>query len=302
MRSFLIVLLTFFLSDGFTQDSTNYFNPQRRGFYKKPSPFKYSNWSISSNLTSPLRELIVSNSYARRYGFSDNIVLTVEPEYRLNDKFSVKFPFRFGARFKKFPFEQIIDVDSWGESSGWMYDGTPDANGIPAPRLWGIWYEKGYPHGRNLIAQIGINPKLYPNGQVKNALYIGLGVHGGISDFYQVDYYHTLDTSTYYGRIVEERAEVSTNYGFYFRFEGMIGMDFNFSKSICLSIETGYTSVINNTGNKPDNVYARINNGEYQPVYSGVYEDYHYTSWYNHMFNRIYLVYRFGGELKKPGK
>lgn len=292
----------------------SYPNPRykiRYSFFKDPSKFSYSKFSIATNVLSPFSNYNTSNlevssdkrMYSRYISFT-NRVFSIEPEIRLTEKFGLKFPLLIGVGGKAETINTTnLFSDDW--TPGRIYSHlAPGSYAFPYGELsfteddiaienYSWFYDelrlKG--HAKDLIFQVGIAPKFFPLGQNKFALYISPSINVGMMDFYSIDVYNTFDTLTIINdvlvqwpdqyvqegelnwKISEQRIEQRNNLFFYTRLETVVGINFNLGKSICFSVETGLASGINYNGPKMDNYYARIGNeGPYHLLESRTYE------------------------------
>lgn len=286
---------------------------EKTGLFTKLGTYRYGKWAISYNLASPFLSVLSVVNKNNRTFFSNNALISIEPEYFISDKFSLKFPVYLGLPNFKLPITETIDrqnvpttaVDEGGllykSTLYWRYQIELDNAVLPI--IDGKYENEDAPeHGRRLLAQIGVHPKWFPYGQSKNALFIGQGLDLGIGDMYAIDYFHTWETSN--GSSVEdwvwteERIELRTDNTLFFRYEATVGVSFNFGNALNLSIETGYSTPMKNSGKDGDRVYRRIfKSGAYEQIHAEVYNE-DKGSW-GRIINRLHLVYRFGGERRE---
>lgn len=288
----------------------------KTGLFTKLGTYRYGKWAISSNLASPfLGVLSVVNKNNRTF-FSSNALISIEPEYFISGKFSLKFPVYLGLPNFKLPISETTDrqnvptshIDEGGNlykpTQYWRYQIELDNSIVPV--IDGRYENVDGPeHSRRLFAQIGVHPKWFPYGQSKNAFFIGQGFDLGIGDMYAIDYFHTWETSngssTDNWVWTEERIEIRTDNTLFFRYEATVGVSFNFGSAINLSIESGYSTAMMNSGKDGDRVYRRIfKSGSYEQIHSDVYKE--DTGSWGRIINRLHLVYRFGGERRELDK
>ena len=248
---------------------TSEVNIKRSGIKK----YNYGQFSVSTNLTA----LIPLNLTVGR--------VTIEPEYRINELFSVKLPISIGIpRNRRSYYVKKPNFDSQYLN----YSTAPVMLGDPYNYL-----------SEDIIVQIGVNPKYYPIGRSKKyiAPYLSGAVNFGIAKDYGKDYYVQSDTyggawNTYWNTTTEStvKKEGERNY---FNFELLLGLDFNLSKRLTATVETGYASKLQELGVSTvvSKVYQRIGEGEYNLVNAQEVQNLYKR--HNYYKFRILLTYHF---------
>ena len=248
---------------------TSEVNIKRSGINK----YNYGQFSVSTNLTA----LIPLNLTVGR--------VTIEPEYRINELFSVKLPISIGIpRNRRSYYVKKPNFDS-------QY-----LNSSTAPVMLGDPYNY---LSEDIIVQIGVNPKYYPIGKSKKLIapYLSGAVNFGITKEYGKDYYVQSNTyggawNTYWNTTTEStvKKEGERNY---FNFELLLGLDFNLSKRLTATVETGYASKLQELGVSTvgSKVYQRIGEGEYNLVNAQEVQNLYKR--HNYYKFRILLTYHF---------
>ena len=248
---------------------TSEVNIKRSGIKK----YNYGQFSVSTNLTA----LIPLNLTVGR--------VTIEPEYRINELFSVKLPISIGIpRNRRSYYVKKPNFDSQYLN----YSTAPVMLGDPYNYL-----------SEDIIVQIGVNPKYYPIGKSKKLIapYLSGAVNFGITKEYGKDYYVQSNTyggawNTYWNTTTEStvKKEGERNY---FNFELLLGLDFNLSKRLTATVETGYASKLQELGVSTvvSKVYQRIGEGEYNLVNSHEFQNLYKR--HNYYKFRILLTYHF---------
>ena len=248
---------------------TSEVNIKRSGIKK----YNYGQFSVSTNLTA----LIPLNLTVGR--------VTIEPEYRINELFSVKLPISIGIpRNRRSYYVKKPNFDSQYLN----YSTAPVMLGDPYNYL-----------SEDIIVQIGVNPKYYPIGKSKKhiAPYLSGAVNFGITKEYGKDYYVQSNTyggawNTYWNTTTEStvKKEGERNY---FNFELLLGLDFNLSKRLTATVETGYASKLQELGVSTvvSKVYQRIGEGEYNLVNAQEVQNLYKR--HNYYKFRILLTYHF---------
>lgn len=313
--------------------SENSFYQIKPHFFLKPAKHTYSKYSISIAY-SPSSSAFGENLERRLFiaQFSNNATLRIEPEYLIHPKVSIKIPLVLGLGIESAPYEIFNEQsDYYYYNQPYFYFSAPTYPLAPEvnsrnPQEQSLYFNNYKPvHKSELLYQIGITPKFYPFGQTRNALYISQSINWGRGNYNSVDYYYDFDTlvftdywtgdqsASWY--LTSERARVTKNQFNYFRFETLVGINFNVSSSLCFSIESGFSSIMQNNGKTEDRVFLKAPGEDYQLIYSGVYQvnpdnevinpafNYNYNSFWSRGFiysgkfiNRIHLVYKFGGK------
>ena len=248
---------------------TSEVNIKRSGIKK----YNYGQFSVSTNLTA----LIPLNLTVGR--------VTIEPEYRINELFSVKLPISIGIpRNRRSYYVKKPNFDSQYLN----YSTAPVMLGDPYNYL-----------SEDIIVQIGVNPKYYPIGKSKKLIapYLSGAVNFGIAKEYGKDYYVQSNTyggawNTYWNTTTEStvKKEGERNY---FNFELLLGLDFNLSKRLTATVETGYASKLQELGVSTvvSKVYQRIGEGEYNLVNAQEVQNLYKR--HNYYKFRILLTYHF---------
>lgn len=307
-------------------------------FFVRPAKHTYSKYSISVGYSPASADF--GNLERRLYSalFNHNASIRIEPEYTLHPKFSLKIPIVIGLGIQ----DESFDITYPRQNTDYQYYSTYyfqfyQQDAYPSLPLLvrrneasNSFYYDDYKdvHKSELLWQVGITPKFYPFGQTRNALYISQSINWGRGNYNSVDYYYEFKDSIYaytwpdpivHWNLQSETAVVTKNSFHYFRFETLIGINFNLSSSLCFSIESGFSTVMQNKGTTPDYVYMKVPDQNYQVIYSGVYNvnqneevinpNYHYNygpfsngglTHSGKMINRIHLVYKFGGKRIDP--
>jgi len=270
-----------FVNTASISNSIGEFNIKRSRIHK----YNYGQFSVSTNLTA----LIPLDLAGGR--------VTIEPEYRFNNFFSIKAPISIGIPRNRRPYDSQPYFDS-------QYLNYSTGPGFSDP--YGVIPE-------DIIVQIGVNPKYYPIGKSKKfiAPYLSGAVNFGIYKDYGNDYYVQSDTSgssntqynpstgiysytwnTYWNTTTESIVEKEGGRN-YFNFELLLGLDFNFSKRLTATVETGYASRLQEQGVSTvvPKVYQRIGDGEYNLVNAQEVQNLYKR--YNYYKFRILLTYHF---------
>ncbi|NOQ72542.1 MAG: hypothetical protein GQ574_11100 [Crocinitomix sp.] len=249
----------------------------------KPNPkYLYGKWAISTNLTSYL-----GDGNTGRY--SINPVFSIEPEYFIVDRLSLKMPISFGFPTK--------DLTSYSIAHGFKYHNSPD-------KLPYVSYFQNrrnqMGHARDLLFQIGLNPKYYFKGQRTFAWYLGQGFYASYVNLNRVDYYYTFKKTyqdgDYYWRVFGSTFEAFKENSIVFRYEGAIGLAINVIKNVGLTTELGYSTVIRKENSGIDQVFVQDQGGDFQldPLQEQ-YTPYYRSGLLIIPYFRLHAVYRFGG-------
>jgi len=263
-------------------NSTGEFNIKRSRIHK----YNYGQFSVSTNLTA-LIPLYVTGGR-----------VTIEPEYRFNNFFSIKAPISIGIPRKSHVYYQL---------PGFTYTYT-DYSTPPT-----MTYLSSIIMIEDVIVQVGVSPKYYPMGKSKKYVtpYFGAAVNIGLMKDYGADYYVQSDTlgsssyeynpstgnysytwNTYWNTTTESIVEKEGERN-YFNFELLLGLDFNFSKRLTATLETGYASRLQEQGvsTVDPKVYQRIGDGEYNLVNTQEVQNFYKRD--NYYKFRILLTYHF---------
>jgi hypothetical protein len=264
--------------------------------YQRRMKYIYGPWSVSSNISA----LIPT--------FRFNSRLTIEPEYELTPRFSIKTPFVIGvSKTHKINVQPVNSSFHKGMLVYYKY-------GSQVPGAPQLYFD---PHRqtstRDILLQAGINPKFYLNKKSKNivSLYAAVALNLGLADAYCLTRFDHFDTvkqspnayqspyystsgSTYY---IETELSYENNKFNYFNYELLLGLDFNISKSVGVTLEAGCASrMYANVNLKKDRLYTAFYDQDYILTYEGLD-----NFWDNNLFfrSRILLTYRFGGKLRE---
>jgi hypothetical protein len=269
---------------------TSEVNIKRRRINK----YNYGQFSVSTNLTALIPLYLTGGR------------VTIEPEYRFNNFFSIKAPISIGSSRNirsHYP-------KPYFESQYHNYSTGPVMFGYKHKYLS---FSDPYDYlSEDIIVQIGVNPKYYPIGKSKKyiAPYLSGAVNFGIAKDYGKDYYVQSDTfstdfyqdpstgiynytwNTYWNTTTESIVEKEGGRN-YFNFELLLGLDFNLSKRLTATLETGYASRLQEQGVSTvvPEVYQRIGDGEYNLVNPQVVQNFY--KHHNYYKFRILLTYHF---------
>lgn len=294
-------------------------------FFTRPAKYKYSQYSISATYSpsySSFGPVLMRNLFLTQ--FNHNATIRIEPEYLLHPKIAIKIPIVIGLGIESSPYQVVNFASTDYYSNQWYFDFNvpiyPAALELTRrnPQSQSVSFTNYTPvHKSELLYQIGITPKFYPFGQTKNAFFISQSINWGRGNFNSVDYYYDYDTIisggyTYWNQ-KSETAVVNKNWFNYFRFETLVGINFNISSFLCFSVESGFSTSMRNNGNVEDRVYLKTPDQDYQVIYTGVYQtnpnkevinqNYNYNSFWGsgsssaaRFINRIHIVYKLGGK------
>lgn len=270
------------------------------GLAKRFPRYQYGRFCIATNVVSPLR----MNGRNSR--------ITIEPEYRLNNYFSIKTAITLGLNNFDNTYDnqnESYNVSDWYRTDGEYnieYDGSIPT--IQDNYFLGIRYEE------NANYSVGLHPKFYIYQKHKKplSLYFSAGIDLGIATYYQTDRYHTLDTlgsvSQYwdgtsyvsewrtYWNMNQKKSTRTAYTSLFYRYEVAFGMDFNFSKSVAIGLDLAYSSEATPFKRQNDRVYGSLHGGDYELIYDRIP-----TLWrldaIEKLRSRVYLIFRFGGYL-----
>ncbi len=262
------------------------------GYFYKTTPYEMSTWSVATNIVALLTNIESDNyqySY-RDYYYSDVPSLTIEPEYRINDHFAVKFNALIGLNALKQP-RSAYNYNSWKSDPAYATRPwgriTYDLETWYAPTETLSYFQDGsnyfpeYPHNPNpnVIYQVGVFPKYYFNHRRKRAIYVSAGVSTGVADYQSVDYFHSFvygeqDPSQNRVKWILDKQDVRTrsNQFTFFRFDASAGINFNLTEQFAFAFEAGIYSTIKNKGFWPDKVFVQFNDGDFTHLTSAKYE------------------------------
>ncbi len=269
----------------------------------KANPYSYGKFAVSTNLTS----LIAGRQRDKRRLFYENSYFSIEPEYWVNDRFSIKIPILIGLHPNKYsnPYEVNVTYNSWS----YILQFHEDEASLPDPTIANrselYFNSNAEGHIRELDYQFGITPKFYLTKNTKVSPYIGQSLNVGFVNLRTIDYFMTfsveknIPTDTYFHTFRTERQVISNSQTAVFKYEGMFGLNFNFTRTLNFSTEVGYSNINRATNKEPDRVYIRTSEtDDFELVKTSVFnatELYSY-SLRRQYFARVHLVYRFGGK------
>jgi hypothetical protein len=290
-----------------------------------PKNFRYSPFSIGATFTFDLSSR-TSYGWPQRYSPADNWRIRIEPEMHFTDWFSLKVPLVIPLTLddqskdghivthNSGPQEYGIGGIEFYYDFGYNYYYEP-TNPSDYPKKTGYYGSSNESEAgtREILGQVGLTPKFYPFLQQKVAFYIAPSINFGIGNYNQINYYATFDyqdsiaqgnpSNPYYidtWELVSERLEVKKANFSYFRGELTIGFNFNITKALNFSIESGFTTeLIALTPIENSNLTViRQNDGfefESQSFEPTVLDYRESGIGGGFAMNRIMLVYRFGG-------
>ncbi len=257
----------------------------KHGFFSTPVEHEQGKFAITTNLTSLLKKSGGNN----RLNFAVNHILTIEPEYYISGRLSIKIPVGIGLN--------QVKPDTYASYSGYnIYNDSYDS---PDPPYFSTYYFSSYDyldeHPRNVIFQVGIYTKHFSKIPKKNYFYFSQGLSFGMGNLYAVDYYHQYVYSEQdgYWVIAEGRKVVNNNIASYIRYELIGGLNWSISKFISFSFETGYSTSMGSNGNKEDHFYRRLNNDDFILMSTNLYSNSHEKG---RFILRVNLIFRFNGK------
>ncbi|NOQ72541.1 MAG: hypothetical protein GQ574_11095 [Crocinitomix sp.] len=251
----------------------------------KPNPkYLYGKWAVSTNLLG----MIESNS---RFAYVENGVFSLEPEYFINDHFSVKMPLHVGL-----PTDFGPELSYYGPYE--MNDANADY--LPTVKELDTWSISQLGHKRDLLFQVGLNPKYFFKGQRTFGWYLSQGFYVAQINLNRVDYYYTYqyyinNFGDYYWRRPSVEHQSFEEKRWVLHYEGAIGLSMNVLKNIGLTGEFGYTSLIKTKNEGVDQVFIRKEDDEYilDPVLVQHSPNYRLSQSFK-PYVRVHLVFRFG--------
>jgi hypothetical protein len=268
---------------------------------RKSNPFNYGPLSIGTNLTSFLGGAVRSSSAF----FYDNSNFSIEPEYRIHERVTIKFPIYIGIQADKNTTPLLLSKSF----NTWNYIVQFNANeaDLSLPEIQNraeIYFGNvDREHSRDLEFQFGIAPKFYLTQQRRVMPYIGQSFNIGFVNLKVTDYFMTFSVEknnpgdVYFHTFRYENQLTSNSQTTVFKYEGMFGLDFNLTKGLNFSTEVGYSNLNRAVNTTPDRVYVRAyETDDYvlaKTSYYSAQERYRYGI-RGKYFARIFLVYRFG--------
>ena len=295
-------------------DGSNYRLYNR--FFDSSPRYSYGRFSIATSLMEPFIYANMADWTNVNVLFT-NPRITIEPAYRISEYWSVKIPFSLGFNLRAtssydLPVNNLYENNSIYQGnvrlSSRMHNyALPNAvgDGIQ-PNITPLsprdnWNSSSniITHERNFLYQLGISPKFYPFRQKRQSLFIQQSFIVGIADYFHVDYYSNFDTThldmseteLIQWNLYSEKALQSNSQFVFFRYEALVGMEFNWAENFNFSAELGFTTQPINRGD-PDRFYFQYNPGEdYQLVQTKTYQ------FANQIYalGRIHLIYKFNG-------
>lgn len=270
--------------------------PIRYGVFGKPLQVDRGPWSVQFNLISPFVPNMSAGDYSWNYfkeeHFSSRPSLNLSVEKSINNRFSVKIPIFYGHLGVNMPTglnnPHYYNELAVSEENTWNFSQLPTV-----AFLDNYYYNATYPHGNNMLYQIGCYPKFYPKGHTTLAWFLSPGVSFGTGDFLSADYYLTYEyvlgnNGNYWDRIQQE-VKVESNPFNYFRFEFLTGLDWSYSKNFSISSEFGAGGKMQNNGVTKDRLFIREEGGEFEQVDTRNFVPYYYNAL--NWALRFHLVY-----------
>lgn len=256
-----------------------------------------SNWSVGTNISSLL------NPEGQGLNQSIRRMLTIEPEYRLNNELlSIKGTFDIGLPFpavRVYPDFKEINYSPYNVNNGvvtyYSYSNTISSADIN-PLLRRPYYTDRY-----IPFQTGLSFKFWPSKQLRERFFLHLGFVTGIADYHAVTVFDSFESTqdewgSTYLQYVSSIAEVEQNEFFFFRPEVGLGYNFLLNKHFSFNIDLAITDNPKNRGVLPDIVYVRIDNQEYEKLYERVFEEPSYLNRFsiaNNFLLRFKLIFHF---------
>jgi len=281
-------------------------------YFSKNIVFEMSRWSVATNVLAPFTGSQSNNSYFSSHydGYQTAPIITIEPEYRINDHVAVKLNAQFafdgikqpeslslsGWRAQRYSYNYSY-FKTWGRA---IYNLEPWYSPSTHPDYSRHIYSNKdeFPHLPNVVFQVGVYPKYYVQSQRKRAFYFSAGANVGLADFLAVDYYHSFTVRENHPTLAKvkwsmEKQVIKTqpNRFVFLRFEALAGMNFNIARQLAIGLEGGVSTRINNKGSEKDNIYVQVNEGDFKLVDSLNYEV--EKSLIAPTF-KLLLIYRFG--------
>lgn len=292
--------------------------------------FRYSRFSVGATFTF---DVSAGTDTKRYYSPADNWRIRIEPEMHFTDWFSLKIPVVMPLTTSD---DQSADGLVIMHNAGpqnhsvrgidFRYlsinNHLSDLEESSHPQSYSRNISSGNRSGagtREILGQIGLTPKFFPFLQQKVAFYIAPSFNFGIANYNQVNYFSTfdyqIDTTTFSTgnppvfqnsytetwELLSERLEVNKANFTYFRGELTLGFNFNLTRSLNFSLETGITTDLIPLKPYENSTLTVIRQSDgfqfetqsFKPTVLGYRSDGLKGGF---MMNRFMIVYRFGGK------
>lgn len=286
--------------------------------FRSNPKFVYGRFSVGLSFGIPIKP--GSRRRLLRNYFAINPRISVEPEYRVNNWFSLKVPLVYGLGVKGEGEESFVVANSYANNEG-TYVFTNDQQehrGVLSYKSFNnatlpTYNDQGNNyyafsevdlHTKELIFQGGLAAKFYPLGHGRLSVFLSPGISYGIGNYNAVDYYANFEQETilnYLGdpvdvwKLTGENLISKPGKFSYWRAELLAGMDFDLMRNFNFSVEMGVSSnSIAPKVREDDHVYISINNGT--PVLSNTAKFYAAGLTSEMFIVRFLLVYKFGGQ------
>jgi hypothetical protein len=235
-------------------------------------------WFISANLTSFIREERTFYPQTQRF-ITTHRYISIEPELSLNSYFSIKFPIAVGFNRIKEGYTQSNDHNTFY----FYYFNAPDSLSYNQPFFLTYYttfnpydhvpHDNYYMRNQDLIAQIGINPKIYFWGQRAVSMYLSQCLNAGIMDSYALDYYHSFNNTSTDPTVknwqwVKEDIIFHHNPFLFLRYQASVGLELHASKRVFIGLESGFATRIMKTGQENDYVYISVDQKPFELIYT----------------------------------
>jgi hypothetical protein len=237
----------------------------KHGFLTQPGEERIGKFAVSTSLTS----LLENSPEKYRLHYALNRVITIEPEYFLSHKLSLKMPIEIGvSRIKLTP----DNIDVWSMYSSWSYSEPPTIN---VSYFNDSYWTYSYLHPQNLIFQLGLYTKHFSSIPRKNYLYFSQGLNFGIDDIYALDMYHHISYNEQndYWDVLVERIIAKKNQVYFFKYELLGGLNWSLGRIVSLTMETGLAFKLISKGKIEDHVYRSIETSDYELSYTHLYDN-----------------------------
>jgi hypothetical protein len=270
--------------------------PIRYGVFGIPLSVDRGPWAVQFNLISPFVPNMVDGDYYWNYfksgHFSSRPSLNISLEKSINSRLAIKIPVFYGHLGVNTP--TGLDNPEYYNQINVSEEYNGNFTQMPTLSFPNNYYnDNDYPHGNNMLYQIGFYPKFYPKGHTTLAWFLSPGLSYGTGDFLAADYYLTYDFIDGYWRRIQDEIKVESNPFNYVRFEFLTGLDWSYSKNFSLSSEFGVGGKMQNNGATKDRLFMREDGGEYEQVDTRNYVPYYYNNL--NWALRFHLVYHFNG-------
>jgi hypothetical protein len=254
-------------------------------FFNSPAPDQKGLCAVSANLTSLIPNL--KESYRLHYAI--NSVLTIEPEYYISDKMSIRIPVCIGINRKKPPASY---TNVWNR---YYFPCDP----AETPRMDPTYFTNDFSgynelHAPNMVFQVGVYTKHFSSISKRNYIYFTQGLNFGEDNYFAHDYHDYLvysESQCWYP--YKEMLTVYDNPAYYFRYELLIGMNISMGRHLCLNLESGPSIRMGSYGKKDDHLYRSLNNSDSVLIHTHHFEEKNVRTL---LTFRISLAYRFRGK------